>query len=466
EQQLQQTMGPFAAMNMVTGLMVGSAIYCAPGHVAALVGGPTTAMIVWAVGALLTGAGAMAYVELGSMFPTSGGEFEYLKHAFPYPRGLLSLLFSFAMITCIRPARGAAISMVFAEYLYYALKGPSDHGQRADSAVSQQWIERGLAIACITVVSIVNALSVRWALRLNTLLGVIKSLVLAIIAISGIVVLTGVTSIPRQLGNWDLAKAATLRDTSQGEIGPRNIASALFKVMFAFEGWNNLNYSLGELKNPQRNLPIAVGGGVVMTAMLYILANAAYFSIIPLAEIYSSNDILAGIYCEIVFGKVVGRVILPVCVSISCLGAVSAGVFGVSRIIVAAAKEGYLPLSHQLGHISERFGTPLAAVVLNYVLTVAFIVLPPPGEAFRLLVDIQSYPTWCFYGITVIGLLVMRAKKPSIPRPFKAAISVALLFVITAILLCTLPFLPPVKARSSSVPYFTAPLIGAIYVVL
>ncbi|KAI8865418.1 amino acid transporter, partial [Ramicandelaber brevisporus] len=381
-------MGALSGASLVIGMMIGGGIFSTPSAIAALVGGPVPNMLVWVIGALISLLGAFSYIELGSMIPKSGGEQVYLSHAFRKPRALLAFMFCFCIILAIRPSCAAAVSTVFGKYILYAAVGPAGEPGTAQYIVDHRgWIERGIGFVGLTSLAVLNALSLKWAVRVNNALSALKVLTLLVIAISGIVVLAGATNVPRALDNWRLG----FRDASSS---PQHWASAMFKILFAYDGWSNLNYALGELKNPRRNLPLAVGGGVSFTVVLYILANVAYFSVVPLADIYTSKEILAGVYCRIVFGETVGRIILPILVALSCYGCVSSIMFGVYRVIVVAARDRYMPYSAFFAQIHPRFGTPFNAVVITYVLSAVYMLAPPPGEVFDFLVDLESYPTW------------------------------------------------------------------------
>ncbi|KAI8872116.1 amino acid transporter [Ramicandelaber brevisporus] len=463
-------MGVLSGVAQVAGVMLGAGIFSTGSLVVNLVGGPVQAIIMWVFGAVLTLAAAVSFIEFGAMLPQSGGAQRYLDYVFKRPRSLLPFMFCFCTIMCTEPSNVAAVSVVFGKYILYATLGRSAANAETGNsggdsvAVPSPWVERGIGIGCLLFITVLNCVSVRWSVRVNNFLTMFKILVLLLISFSGIIVLTGATSIPRQLDNWH----STIPDFA---FSPRNYASALFKIMFAFDGWNNLNYSLGELKNPKRNLPIAVGSGVATVSVLYVLANVAYFSVVPMSLIETSKEILAGDYCRIVFGETFGRVVLPLFVAVSCLGSVSAMIFGMSRVIVVAAQENYIPYGKSLGRINARFGTPFNALVFNALVILMYIVLPPPGDVFDLLVDLQGYPMWVFYGITGTGLLVLRFREPDTHRPFKALWVAPVLFVGSSLFLSVVPFIPPNYTAAAlnevkGFPYWLAPTAGALIILL
>lgn len=177
-----------------------------------------------------------------------------------------------------------------------------------------------------------------------------------------------------------------------------NYASATFLVMWAYDGWNNLSYSAGELGDPVRQLPRATALGVLFATCLYVLANFAYFMVVPLADLVASSELLAGTFFNVVFGGVMGAHVFPMLLALSAYGAVSAMVFSAGRVAQAAALAGVLPYSAYFRHLHAATGTPVRALALNWLLTVALIVSPPSRNAFDFLVDLVSYPEWVFYG--------------------------------------------------------------------
>ena len=138
--------------------------------------------------------------------------------------------------------------------------------------------------------------------------------------------------------------------------------------------------------------------------------------------------------------------------------------FSASRVIYEVSREGYLPFSNILA-VPSRFKTPINASLLHCALSLAFILGPPPGEAYAFLIDISSYPTWVFYGISVIGLLKLRVTEPDTLRPFKCPNIISVFFILAAIFLSVFPFIPP-TAYHGDLPYWLAPLCGFMFIIL
>ncbi|RKP07187.1 amino acid/polyamine transporter I, partial [Thamnocephalis sphaerospora] len=447
-------MGVFSGTAMVIGLIIGSGIFSTPASIWQLVGSPGMAMVMWVIGGLITYCGALSYIELGTMLPKSGGEQAYLDYAFKKPKALLSFMFCWSLIVCIRPGSGAANSTVFGKYAMFAAVGPSTELEPGTLKDNYEWYVRAFGIFCITFITTVNMFSVNWALRMHNTLTSIKVIVLFIIAITGVVVMAGGTPHVEKTTNWDHPFEGTKGDVSTYSI-------VLFKLYWAYGGWNNLNFSLGELRNPKRNLPIATLSGVSIVTVLYILANAAYFTVVPAATAFAGREILAGSFVNIVFGLHFGRVVLPTFISLSAFGAVSAMTFAVSRVIFVAAREGYFPASHVFGRLS-RFGTPVNALIFNWCAIIIMMLAPPPGEAFDFLIDMVGYPQAIAYGVAVLGLLWLRRTEPDKERPVRVWWPLAVFFVLVSVFVAIFPFVPPTEQLSSNIPYYLSSLLGAV----
>ncbi|KAI8051152.1 amino acid/polyamine transporter I [Syncephalis plumigaleata] len=455
KRKLEQSMDAISGTAMVVSLIIGSGIFTTPASVWSLAGSAGMAMVMWAIGGILTYFGAMSYIELGTMLPKSGGEQAYLAYAFKRPKYLFAFIFCWTLIVCIRPGSEAASSVVFGKYILFAGYGSPTTLEDGYVKDHYDWLTRGLGIFCITSVTLLNSLSIRWTLRLLNLLTAVKLLVLLIISIGGIVVLAGGIDRIEMPNNWHNSFENTATDASAYSL-------ILFKLYWAYGGWNNLNFSLGELKNPNRNLPIASLGGLTIVTILFLFVNIAFISVVPAAEAFASKEIIAATFANIVFGKVFGQHILPVFISLSSYGAVCSMTFAVSRVIFAAARENYLPGSRYLGRLNLRFGTPIYALVVNWTLVMIMMLSPPPGEAFDFLIDLIGYPQSIVYGAAVCGMLWLRRTEPEKERPFCAWWPLSVVFVLVSAFVSIYPFVPPTTPSGSSIPYYLSSLLGFI----
>ncbi|KAJ2841567.1 hypothetical protein IWW36_006218, partial [Coemansia brasiliensis] len=280
-------------------------------------------------------------------------------------------------------------------------------------------------------------------------------------SVTGFLLLVGV--LKRTPGtNWS-------RGFSGTRVDAQSFASAMTRLFWSWEGWSNVGYVVGEVKNVKRNLPLSLGLAMSTLGVLYLLANVAYFSIIPLEDI-DNGTLLAAQFLDRVFGPTMGQKVLPACIGISILGVVMSELFGGGRLMYTAGKTGFVPYGTMLGEIHPRFGTPIYALFIIWALSLVFLFAPPPGQAFDLLVDLVQEGMWYFYALTAFGVIILRRRLPQYPlRRFRSPLILAGLFGGLSFALGILQFYPPARIPGSSdpkVPYYLAPLLGVIFMAL
>lgn len=255
-------------------------------------------------------------------------------------------------------------SVVFGEYILHA----------ANVEVNR-WNQRGVGLACITAAFLIHGLALKWGLRLQNLLGFIKLAILLIIVISGWAALGGAIKVENP-HNFDNA----FEGTTGSAYG---VVTAIYNVIWSYIGYSNANYALAETKNPVRTLklaaPLALGG----IAILYMLANVAYFAAVPKEEILSSGRVLAASFFRNVMGPKAERA-LSVFVALSAFGNVLSVIFSQGRIVQELGREGILPFS-RFWASNRPFNAPLAGLFEHYIVSVAIMLAPPPGDAYNLI---------------------------------------------------------------------------------
>ncbi|KAJ2722302.1 hypothetical protein GGI07_003384, partial [Coemansia sp. Benny D115] len=407
-----QNIGLVSATAMGISLMLGSGIFTTPASVLKLSGSPAMALVLWALGAVVSFGGAVAFVELGLMIRGNGGTMRYLAHAYPRPKVMLAYLFAWSMVLCIRPGAIAANGPIIGRYWLYAA-GIVDSGWRA----------RAIGWACITGVTMLNILSARWALRVMNVLTAVKIIVLLVICAAGLAAASGAIPGAPLADGWKRGFSGTSTDA-------HSYASALTRVFWAYDGFSNLAYSLGELQRPEHTLPWAIGGAVGIVGVLYVLANVAFLLVVPIDVAMRAEETLAAEFTGRVLGSAAGQVALPVFIGLSVLGAVCAQTYGVARLLDTVGQVGFVPLGRWICGNHAKLGTPVYAIALVYVLTLVYLLAPPPGRVFDLLVDFVQWSTWLFYGLAAAGVIVLRYTQPVHPlRSFRAFPPLTILFV-------------------------------------
>ncbi|KAJ5715074.1 uncharacterized protein N7483_012255 [Penicillium malachiteum] len=432
-------------LSLIVGLIIGSGIFSSPSQVNANAGSPGASLIVWAVAGLLAWTGAASYAELGGAIPLNGGAQVYLSKIFGE---LMGFLFTWCAVLVLKPGSAAIIAIIFGEYVVRAFVG-------ADVVMVNPWINKGVALGALLVVTLFNCISTKIATRIGDLLMFFKFIALLFVTITGIVVaITGFSAKGSANEEW---KTHGWFEGTNTEIS--DFAVALYAGLWAFDGWDNTNYVTGEFKNPKRDLPRVIHTAMPLVILSYLMANVAYFLVLPHDTIEASNTVAVQFGSK-VFGSV-GGLVLALVVSASCFGALNATTFTSGRLVYAAGKEGYLPslfgrlgfgavssnpppggrlrsrswarrsISRVLGDNARLGFTPINAMAFNAVLTAIYVVV---GE-FGTLVTFYGVAGYTFYFLTVLGLIVLRIREPHLERPYRTWITTPIIFCCVSLFL-------------------------------
>ncbi|KAJ5752311.1 hypothetical protein N7520_009228 [Penicillium odoratum] len=432
-------------LSLIIGLIIGSGIFSSPSQVNANAGSPGASLIVWTVAGLLAWTGAASYAELGGAIPLNGGAQVYLSKIFG---DLIGFLFTWCAVLVLKPGSAAIIAIIFGEYVVRAFVG-------ADMVMENPWINKGVALGGLMLVTLFNCISTKIATRIGDLLMFFKFIALLFVTVTGIVVaITGFSAKGDANEEW---KTHGWFEGTNNEIS--DFAVALYAGLWAFDGWDNTNYVTGEFKNPNRDLPRVIHTAMPLVILSYLMANVAYFLVLPHDTIEASNTVAVQFGSK-VFGPV-GGLVLALVVSASCFGALNATTFTSGRLVYAAGKEGYLPsifgrlgfssssqgppaggrlrsrswarrsISRILGDDARLGFTPINAMAFNAALTGIYIAV---GE-FGTLVTFYGVAGYTFYFLTVLGLIVLRIREPHLERPYRTWITTPLIFCCVSLFL-------------------------------
>ncbi|KAI8876337.1 amino acid transporter, partial [Backusella circina FSU 941] len=420
----------------LVGQIIGTGIFSNPTFILINCGSGGMMLILWVVGAIFAGTGVWNYLELGTMLPRSGGEQEYLAYEYPNPKQLISFVFLILIGVIGRGAGLAQGSTVFGNNIIYAIGGPT---------YSNDWGARGFAVFCLTFWIVLNIISAKLAIRINNFFTVLKIGLLILLICVGFAGLAG--RFPNQP---DLSVNFSFQGTLDNA---GSYATAIYYVVYAYGGWYNLNYVLDELEDPIKNLPRCAVTALSLTTVLYLLANIAYLAILPLSIIKSSNVTVAANLFNTAFGGVFGGKVLPVLVGMSSFGFVGVITYSGSRIVLEAARKGFLPYDRFFSQVHPKLQTPIHSLVLLYIISLIFLLAPPPGTAFQFIVAFGGYGQYFFAALSVIGLLILRKTQAELKRPIKVPIVISILFIIICIYTLVFVFVPPVS-KPSGYPYW------------
>lgn len=441
-------------LSLIVGLIIGSGIFASPSQVNSNVGSPGASLVVWVIAGILAWTGAASYAELGGAIPLNGGSQAYLSKILGE---LAGFLFTWVAVLVLKPGGAAIVAIIMGEYLVRAAIG-------AEAETINPWINKGVALVGLFMVTLMNVLSTRLGTRVNDMLMFLKFIALLGVTAVGIIVATtglsysGTANLEWKTHSWF---NGTSTDGSEWAV-------ALYAGLWAYDGWDNTNYVVGEFRNPGRDLPRVIHTAMPLVIISYLLANVAYFLVLPLETINSTNTVAVKFGSK-VFGPI-GSLVLALIVSASCFGSLNSSTFTSSRLVYAAGKEGYLPAffgrigvhstetgvstTRTRGWFSKKmhdlfgdedtglFFTPINALILNGLLTAVYVMVGEFGE----LLTFYGVAGYTFYFLTVLGLIILRVKEPNLERPYKTWITTPIVFCcVSLFLLSRAVFAQPMK---------------------
>lgn len=371
-------------------------------------------------------AGFGTYLELASYFPNrSGSEVVYLEQAYPRPRFFLPITFAVQSVVL---AYSSSNAVVLSQYVW-----------RIAGKVPSAWEMKGVAIAAYTAAVIVVLASNRFSLYAVNAFGVLKIITLLFISITGLVVLGGhVDRVPHPGLNFQNSFAGT---TTNGN----DLANALVNIVFSYSGYQNAFNVVGEIKNPIKTLKLNGLLSVLITAILYILCNIAYFSAVDKVEFAKSKEIAAAVFFTKVFGQGAAEMALNVLVLLSAFGNLLAVLIGQSRMVREVGRQGVLPWT-SFWISTKPFGTPIGPYILKWAMTMIMIIGPPAGDAFQFVVSLRTYPDAIFNMALGVGVFLIRRnrKRDNIPKSgFRVWDVVLIFYTLIQVYMVAMPWWPP-----------------------
>ena len=371
----------FDATMVVIGGIVGSGIFINPYIVAGRLDSPSLVLTAWGTGGAIALVGALAYAELGSIFPRVGGQYAYLRDGL-HP--LAGFLYGWALLGVIESGAIAAVAIAFATYTLRLI------GQPSLSPIP-------LAISALVVLSIINFLGVKPGSRLLNVLVILKVAALAVLIAFGFLA-------PAHLHWWSDARVST------GAGGSAMVAfgAALVPILFAYGGWQNANYVAEEIEAPARNLPISRIGGTMTVVAIYVLVNVVYLRALGLDGLASTTTPAADA-ARRMFGALGDRFVTAA-IAVSTFGFLDLAILAPTRVYYAMARDGlFVPA---LATLHPTFGTPAVAIAVQ---TTWSCILAFSGSYGQLL-NYVVFADWIFFGLTVATLFVFRRTLPLTQR--------------------------------------------------
>lgn len=427
---LQRRIGLWSAIAVVIGSTIGSGIFRSPAGIADKLPGPLPMLSVWVMGGIFALCGALTLAEVASALPQTGGIYVFVRDGWGR---LPAFLLGWGQLVMIRAASLGAIAITFSEYLHRVI------GIDPVAPEHVMQVRIGAAIA-ILLTGTFNILGVRLGSAITNLTTVAKYGGLLFIILVAFAV-----GWPKTGGYFTPALPA-------GSITTTAFGLALVSTLWAFDGWADLSYAAGEVKDPQRTLPRALIGGTLMVIAIYLLANVAYLAVMPIEEIRTSKLVAADVAQRLIGPG--GVVFVAVTVMLSTFGTLNASLFTTPRIFFAMADDKlFFPA---VAKVHPKYLTPWVAIALTAGLGALFVLT----RSFEQLADAFVTAFLPFYALAVAAIFRLRGRpeyRPSFRVPLYPV--VPLLFVVSVIYLLANGFINP-ASRWMTVSVFGVLLAG------
>jgi amino acid transporter len=435
---LLRALGPLMATAVVVGTVIGSGVFKKPQVVAENVPYFGLAAFVWILVGVLALLGALTLAEVAVLFPRAGGNYVFLREG--YGR-LAGFLWGWVEFCIIRSASIAALATIFAESLHDILRNQAFQetlGLNWGTEPLGFWAQKWLTIAVILGLAVVNVLGVRWGGLLQLLITIIK-----VGSLIGIALLPFVAvALARPGATVPAPQAANLLPfwPSWSELDFGKIGAAFLAVLWAYHGWMNVAPVAEEIRNPQRNIPLALLGGVGIVMALYLGANLGYYLIIPQTEMAGIKDTTVATEFSLRLLGPIGAAVASAAVMCSVFGALNGNLLVGPRLLYAMGEDGLAPRA--LGAVHPRFRTPVLAILVLAIWSALLVLagaalvywglpvwklgsrtidlnVPPNKSVFDIMTDFAMFGAVIFETLAVTTIFVFRHRLPQVERPYR-----------------------------------------------
>ena len=367
------------AASVVIGSVIGGGIFLVPSVIARHLPSPNAILLVWLFAGILSFFGALAFAELGAMFPATGGQYVFLREAYG---SLWAFLCAWTLFMVIMSAQISSLAIGFSIYLAQFVP------------LSPFW-SKTAAVALIAVISAINYRGTRSGALVQKIFLFLKLGGLAILIVSAFASPAHGVAQPNGFAN----------------IGPSQLGFAMVACLLAYDGWNIVSFIAGEVERPERNIPLALGLGVATVAVVYLLANAAFLRILPVAEMAATERVGAAVALRTI--GPLGAALVTATILLSIVGSLNGAVMTPPRIYFAQARD-HLFFA-RFGNVHPQFQTPAFGIAMQ----AAWAALLALTGTYEMLISFAVFAAWIFYAMTVTGVLILRRTRPDQPRPYR-----------------------------------------------
>ena len=412
--QLIRSLGLFAAFMLTVSSVIGSGVYKKVAPMAAELLSPGLVLLCWILAGLITLFGALSNAEIASMLADSGGEYVYYRKIY---NRFFAFLYGWTSFTVIRSASLASIAYVFAQSFNTLVPLPVLPTGIAEISIFgifspfDNFGVKGLTIGLIAVLSYINYRGLKGGEGLSRIVLILVTINIAIIVVLGLTIGGG------SLQNLQTPAVGFVERPWYDSGLIKSMFAAMLAAFWAYEGWATTGYLGGEIKNPNRNLPLALVFGVLFVIVVYVCVNFTYLFVLPLdqiVEVNQSQNTIAAVAVVRHFLGSPGALFISLLILLTTFGATNTTALMPPRLYYSMAREGMF--FKWASYIHPRYNTPSKAFVIQ-ALWATMLVL---SGSFDQLTDMLVFASFIFYGATTLGVFILRVKMPDAPRPYKA----------------------------------------------
>lgn len=415
------TLGLFDGTMIVAGSMIGSGIFIVSADITRNVGSAGWLIAVWVITGFMTLSAALSYGELSGMFPKAGGQYVYLKEAY---NPLIGFLYGWSFFAVIQTATIAAVGVAFSKFLAYMVPELGNNYFLFDAGIVKVYSGQLVAIAIIVILTYVNSRGIKEGKLIQRLFTSAKLLALFGLILFGFILVkesfwdenwkTGFTAM-QDFGKAD--EAGQLQQTTWIGIGGAAlmgaIAAAMVGSIFSSDAWNNVTFIAGEMKNPKKNIGLSLFLGTLIVTIIYVSTNLMYLNALPLEKIaFATDDRPAVEASQAMFGNN-GTYIIAFLIMVSTFGCNNGLILAGARVYYTMAKDGLF--FKNVGKLNKH-SVPQVAL---WIQCIAASIWSLSGKYGQLL-DMISFVVVLFYILTIVGIFILRKKRPEAERPYKA----------------------------------------------
>jgi APA family basic amino acid/polyamine antiporter len=418
--ELKRDLGVWGAASIVVGTVIGSGIFLVPKSMVQNVGSAEMVIFVFIFGGLLSLAGALTYAELSAAMPEAGGEYVYLREAYgPF----FAFLYGWTQMWVAKSGSIATLATAFFTYManfFPALEGVITEFHLPLLGLLTIKTGQIFAMVVIGLLGWLNYFGVKVGGNVQVGVTIVKVGLIALLIVVGLTFSGGDT--------------ANLTSHIAAPGGVAGFFAALVAALWAYDGWNNVSMVSSEVKNPQKNLPLALVFGTLAVMAIYILANLAYFYVLPASGVAGSDRVAAEMMRK-VWGAG-GANAVSIAAMISIFAALNGSILTGSRVPYAMARDGLFFKS--IGTVHPKYFTPANSIIALSAWSMVLILSGGYDQLFTYVI----FASWILYGMATASVLVLRKKRPDLPRPYKAVgypvVPIIFVLVAAALILSTL----------------------------